>query len=164
MQFAFGGGSSGCCWVGRHCSSLWRFLRPRDRNWRGRLSFEGYSTAPPSPGRQCCRRVVLHHIDDAATATLTAVERGEAGIYNIVDDEPAPVSKWLPALASAIGAKRSLWIPAFLARFLVGDHGVAIMTQVRGASNDKAKRGLGWHPVFATWRDGFRRGLGNAQA
>jgi nucleoside-diphosphate-sugar epimerase len=95
------------------------------------------------------------HIHDAATATMAAVELGDPGIYNIVDDEPAPVSEWLPVLASAIGAKRPLWIPAFLARLLVGDHGVAIMTEVRGASNAKAKRVLGWHPVFATWRDGL---------
>ena len=99
------------------------------------------------------------HIDDAARATMAAIERGAPGIYNVVDDEPAPVSEWLPALAAAIGAKPPMRLPAWIARFIVGDHGVAMMTTVRGASNAKAKRELGWTPTWPTWRDGFRKGL-----
>jgi len=98
-------------------------------------------------------------IDDAALATVKAVEGGAPGIYNVVDDEPAPVSEWLPALAQAIGAKPPLHIPAWLGHLLIGEHGVIMMTDVRGASNAKAKRELGWHPLWPTWREGFRRGL-----
>jgi nucleoside-diphosphate-sugar epimerase len=99
------------------------------------------------------------HIDDAARATARALEAGSSGIYNIVDDEPAPVSEWLPALAKAVGAKPPLRIPAWLGRLLVGRHGVIMMTEVRGASNAKAKRELSWQPLWPTWRDGFRYGL-----
>ncbi len=102
------------------------------------------------------------HIDDAAQATLAAIERGPAGIYNIVDDEPAPVSAWLPALASAVGAKPPRRIPAWVARFAIGRHGVVMLTEARGASNQKAKRELGWTPRWQSWRDGFRRGLGES--
>jgi nucleoside-diphosphate-sugar epimerase len=104
------------------------------------------------------------HIDDAAAATLRAVSAGTPGIYNVTDDEPAPVSQWLPFLADAIGAKPPMRIPAWLARMVVGPQGVAMMTQVRGALNDKAKRVLGWRPLWATWRDGFRNGLSDAVA
>ncbi|WP_022893571.1 NAD-dependent epimerase/dehydratase family protein [Agromyces subbeticus] len=100
------------------------------------------------------------HIDDAASATAAAVLRGAAGVYNIVDDEPAPVSEWLPALAEAIGAKPPMRVPAWLAKPLIGEHGVSMMTQVRGASNAKAKRELGWTPIWPSWREGFRSGLG----
>jgi nucleoside-diphosphate-sugar epimerase len=100
------------------------------------------------------------HIDDAAAATLAAIERRAPGVYNIVDDEPAPVSKWLPVLAAAVGAKPPRHIPAFLARVAIGEHGVALMTQIRGASNAKAKRELGWRPRYPTWRTGFREALG----
>jgi len=86
------------------------------------------------------------HIDDAAAATVAAVERGAAGVYNIVDDDPAPVSQWLPELAADVGAPKPLHLPAFLARFLIGDHGVMMMTEIRGASNAKAKRLLQWTP------------------
>jgi len=92
-------------------------------------------------------------------ATLTAVERGQPGIYNIVDDDPAPVSEWLPGLARAIGAKPPLRIPAWLGRLVIGEHGVVMMTEVRGTSNRKAKGELGWGHAWATWRDGFREGL-----
>jgi nucleoside-diphosphate-sugar epimerase len=99
------------------------------------------------------------HVDDAATATLLAVEGGAPGVYNIVDDEPAPVSEWLPELAAAIGAKPPRRVPARLARPLIGEHGVSLMTQVRGSSNAKAKRELGWRLRYPSWREGFRTGL-----
>ena len=103
------------------------------------------------------------HIDDAAAATAAAVERGAPGLYNIVDDDPAPVSAWLPALAAAIGAKPPRRIPAWLARLAAGEHGVVLLTQVRGASNAKAARELGWKPAYPSWRQGFRTGLGPTQ-
>jgi 2-alkyl-3-oxoalkanoate reductase len=99
------------------------------------------------------------HIHDVASATLAAVERGAPGVYNVVDDEPAPVSVWLPFLAEAIGAKPPRHVPLWLGRLLAGEVGVAMMTTVRGASNAKAKRELGWAPRWATWRDGFVNGL-----
>ncbi len=99
------------------------------------------------------------HVDDAAAATLAAIERGAPGVYNIVDDDPAPVSEWLPALAAAVGAKPPRHIPAFVARVAIGEHGVALMTQIRGASNAKAKRELGWRPRYLSWRTGFREAL-----
>lgn len=96
------------------------------------------------------------HIEDAAAATVLAVERGTpGGIYNIVDDDPAPVSDWLPALAGMIGAKRPLHVPAWIARFLAGEHLVSMMTQARAGSNAKAKRELGWVPAHPSWRQGF---------
>ncbi|MDQ0892780.1 NAD-dependent epimerase/dehydratase family protein [Agromyces ramosus] len=100
------------------------------------------------------------HIDDAASAAAVAVTRGAPGVYNIVDDDPAPVAVWLPELARAIGAKPPMRIPAWMARPLIGEHGVSMMTRVRGASNAKAKRELGWEPAWPSWREGFRRGLG----
>ena len=95
------------------------------------------------------------HVDDAAEATLAAIERGAAGIYNITDDDPAPVSEWLPAYASAIGAPPPRHVPKFLARLVVGEPGVVLLTEVRGASNAKAKRDLDWEPRWSSWRDGF---------
>jgi nucleoside-diphosphate-sugar epimerase len=102
------------------------------------------------------------HVDDAATATVAAVERGAPGIYQIVDDDPAPVSEWLPALAAAIGARPPRRVPAWVARLAGGAHGVVLMTEARGASNDKARRELGWRPAWPSWRQGFRDGLGDA--
>src|ERR1035438_636774 len=99
------------------------------------------------------------HIDDAAQATAAAIERGQPGLYNVVDDDPAPVSDWLPALAAAIGAKAPWRVPTFIGRLAVGEHGVMFMTESRGASNAKAKRVLGWAPIWPNWREGFRRGL-----
>ena len=99
------------------------------------------------------------HIDDAASATVAAIEGGPPGIYNVTDDEPAPVSVWLPELATALGAPPPRRMPAWLARLFVGETGVVMMTSVRGASNAKAKRELGWQPRFASWREGFRAGL-----
>jgi nucleoside-diphosphate-sugar epimerase len=99
------------------------------------------------------------HVDDAARATRLAIELGAPGIYNIVDDDPAEVSVWLPELARAIDAKRPVRLPAWIGRFAIGEAGLSMMTQVRGASNAKAKRVLGWKPEYGSWRDGFRRGL-----
>jgi nucleoside-diphosphate-sugar epimerase len=99
------------------------------------------------------------HVDDAAAATVAAVERGAPGLYNIVDDEPAPVSEWLPYLAEALGAKPPRHFPLWLGRLLMGEIGVSMMTQIRGSSNAKAKRELSWRPFYASWRDGFRHGL-----
>jgi nucleoside-diphosphate-sugar epimerase len=99
------------------------------------------------------------HIDDAAAATLIAAERAPDGIYNIVDDEPAEVSEWLPELAGAIGAKPPRRLPAWIGRLAMGEAGLHIMTQVRGSSNAKAKRVLGWRPSYGSWREGFRSGL-----
>jgi 2-alkyl-3-oxoalkanoate reductase len=96
------------------------------------------------------------HVDDAAAATVAALEHGEPGLYNVVDDEPAPVAEWLPYLAASIGAPRPRRIPAWLARAAVGEFGVAWMTRSRGSSNAKARRELGWEPRRPTWRDGFR--------
>ncbi|MBN9304709.1 MAG: dehydrogenase [Devosia sp. 67-54] len=94
------------------------------------------------------------HIDDAAAAAAVAVERG-SGIYNIVDDDPAPVHVWLPALAAMLGAKPPFHVPAWLARLIAGEHLVVMMTQSRAGSNAKAKRELGWSPRYSSWRQGF---------
>jgi nucleoside-diphosphate-sugar epimerase len=101
----------------------------------------------------------LIHIDDAAAATVAALEHGTRGVYNVVDDEPAPVAVWLPYLADVIGAKAPMRVPVWLARLVVGDAGVEWMTQGRGASNEKAKRDLAWRPTWSSWRDGFRHAL-----
>ncbi len=98
------------------------------------------------------------HIDDAATATAAALENGGTGVYNIVDDEPATVAQWLPYLASVVGAPKPLRLPAWVGRLAAGEVGVSMMTRIRGASNAKAKRELGWTPHWASWRDGFRYG------
>jgi 2-alkyl-3-oxoalkanoate reductase len=95
------------------------------------------------------------HLDDAAAATVLALESGDPGIYNIVDDEPAPVRDWLPALAAALGAKPPRRIPRLLARLAAGEAGVVLMTEVRGASNRKAKNELGWVLRHPSWRQGF---------
>jgi nucleoside-diphosphate-sugar epimerase len=99
------------------------------------------------------------HIEDAATATVAAVERGAAGIYQIVDDEPAPVREWLPALAGALGAEPPPRVPVEIALREAGEAATVMMTEVRGASNAKAKRLLGWQPRYASWRLGFAEGL-----
>jgi 2-alkyl-3-oxoalkanoate reductase len=100
------------------------------------------------------------HIDDAAAATALAVERGEPGVYNVVDDEPAPVREWLPLLARALGAKPPRRVPRWLGRLAAGEMATVMMTEVRGASNAKAKRELGWQPRYASWRQGYAQGLG----
>jgi nucleoside-diphosphate-sugar epimerase len=100
------------------------------------------------------------HIEDAAQATAIAAERGQPGIYNIVDDDPAPVREWLPVLASALDAKPPRRIPRWLGRLLAGETATLMMTDVRGASNEKAKRELGWDLRYPSWRQGFAQGLG----
>src|SRR3954464_2385731 len=95
------------------------------------------------------------HVADAAEATVAAVEHGSRGAYNIVDDDPTPVAEWLPALAQALGAKKPMRVPRFVGRMFAGEAGVVMMTDVRGASNAKAKRELGWQPAHSSWREGF---------
>ena len=95
-------------------------------------------------------------ITDAAAATLAAVERGAPGVYNIVDSDPAPVAEWLPYLAEVAGAKPPLRVPAWIGRLLAGDLVVTQMTTIRGSSNEKARKELGWEPRYASWREGFR--------
>jgi|SRR5262245_36482338 len=96
------------------------------------------------------------HIDDVAGATVAAVERGDKGIYNVVDDEPTPVAEWLPYLADVIGAKPPRRVPVWLGRLVGGDFAVSIMNEIRGSSNAKAKRELGWQPKYSSWREGFK--------
>jgi nucleoside-diphosphate-sugar epimerase len=100
------------------------------------------------------------HLDDAASATVLAVEQKARGVFNIVDDEPAPAREWLPYLAECAGAKRPMRVPAWLARLLAGDVAVVMMTEGRAFSNAKAKRELGWQLRYPSWRQGFREGLG----
>ena len=95
------------------------------------------------------------HVADAAEATVAAVEHGSRGVYNIVDDDPAPVEEWLPALAQQLGAKKPMRVPRFVGRLFAGEAGVVMMTELRGASNAKAKRELGWRPAHPSWRQGF---------
>jgi nucleoside-diphosphate-sugar epimerase len=95
------------------------------------------------------------HIADAADATVAAIERGEPGVYNVVDDDPAPVSEWLPGLAQALGARKPMHVPRWVGRLAVGEIGALFMTEIRGGSNAKAKRELGWQPRHPSWRQGF---------
>jgi nucleoside-diphosphate-sugar epimerase len=95
------------------------------------------------------------HVADAAEATVAAIEHGSRGIYNVVDDEPAPVAEWLPALAQELGAKKPMRVPRFIGRLFAGETGVRMMTEIRGASNAKAKRELQWRPAHPSWRRGF---------
>jgi 2-alkyl-3-oxoalkanoate reductase len=95
------------------------------------------------------------HVRDAAEATAIAVERGAPGLYNIVDDDPAPVREWLPALATMLGAKPPRRVPRWLARLVAGEHVVAMVTENRAGSNAKARRELGWAPAHSSWRQGF---------
>ncbi len=100
------------------------------------------------------------HVADAASATVAAIERGAPGLYNVVDDEPAPAAEWVPALAEAVGAKPPRRFPRWFARLLAGEAITTLMIEGRGASNAKARRELGWTPEFASWRRGFVEGLG----
>ena len=99
------------------------------------------------------------HLDDAASATVLALEQQAAGVFNIVDDEPAPASEWLPYLAACAGAKRPMRVPKWPARLLAGEMAVIIMTEGRGFSNAKAKRELGWELRYPSWRQGFKEEL-----
>ena len=92
---------------------------------------------------------------DAAEAPVTAVEPGGRGVYNVVDDDPAPVAEWLPAMAQTLGAKKPMRVPRFVGRLFAGEAGVVMMTELRGASNAKTKRDLGWQPTHASRRQGF---------
>jgi nucleoside-diphosphate-sugar epimerase len=100
------------------------------------------------------------HVDDAARATVKAVEHDGSGVYNVVDDDPAPMSDWMPALATATGAPSPMRIPTVLARIVAGNFGVSAMTRSQGATNALTKRELDWQPQHASWRDGFRTALG----
>jgi nucleoside-diphosphate-sugar epimerase len=95
------------------------------------------------------------HVADAAAATVAAVEQGNRGVYNVVDDDPAPVAEWLPALAQTLGAKKPVRVPRFVGRLFAGETGTLMMTELRGASNAKAKRELAWRPAHPSWRAGF---------
>jgi 2-alkyl-3-oxoalkanoate reductase len=99
------------------------------------------------------------HVDDAADATVAAVERGAPGIYNIVDDEPAPLREWVPVLAEAAGAKPPRRVPLWVARLVAGGQAAEFAIGLRGASNEKAKRELGWQPAHPSWRTGFAESL-----
>jgi nucleoside-diphosphate-sugar epimerase len=100
--------------------------------------------------------VLRYGLDDAAAATVAALDHGGPGIYNVVDDEPAPVAEWLPGFAAAVGAKPPRHVPKWLGRLLAGEAAVSMMTEVRGSSNAKAKRELGWTLRYPSWRQGFR--------
>jgi nucleoside-diphosphate-sugar epimerase len=131
----------------------------------------GFATSPPGEQVEMIRKRRFPlvgggsgvwsfiHIEDAAAATVAAVERGRRGVYNIVDDEPAPVSRWLPAAAAAVGAKPPMRVPRWVGRLVAGEVVTMMMTEVRGASNAKAKRELDWRPRYASWRQGFANGL-----
>jgi nucleoside-diphosphate-sugar epimerase len=97
----------------------------------------------------------LIHVEDGASATVAAIERGHRGAYNIVDDSPEPMSEWLPAVAAAIGAKPPRHVPRWVGRLLAGEAAAVMMTELRGVSNAKAKRELGWQPRYPSWREGF---------
>lgn len=100
------------------------------------------------------------HVDDAADATVAAVERGAPGVYNIADDDPAPMSEWVPVFAQAAGAKPPRRVPAWLAKLVAGRDVAAYALELRGASSEKAKRELGWQPAHPSWRGGFAESLG----
>jgi nucleoside-diphosphate-sugar epimerase len=100
------------------------------------------------------------HVEDAAAATVAACERGAPGVYNVTDDEPAPMREWVPVYAEALGAPRPLRVPKLIARVVAGKAVTMFATSLRGASNEKAKRELGWQPRYASWRQGFREALG----
>ena len=144
-------------------SAARRDRRPLRRSLRAGLLGDARRNPPQAnvPGHRRRGRAYVSstHIDDAAGGTLAALERGQRGIYNIVDDEPAPTREFIPAIAEALGAPKPLRIPAWLGRLLAGDVAVTMMTEGRGSSNAKAKRELGWQPIWPSWRDGYRHGL-----
>jgi nucleoside-diphosphate-sugar epimerase len=95
------------------------------------------------------------HVADAAEATVAAIEHGRRGVYNVVDDDPAPVAEWLPTLAEQLGAKKPMRVPRLVGRLFAGEAGVVMMTELRGASNANAKRELAWRPAHPSWRQGL---------
>lgn len=99
------------------------------------------------------------HTRDAAAAVVAVLDTGQSGVFNVVDDEPAPMRDWLPYLAREIGAPEPRRVPTFLARWAVGPWGVAFMTRLRGADDSRARRILGWQPAFPSWRTGFAADL-----
>jgi nucleoside-diphosphate-sugar epimerase len=124
------------------------------------LTFPDELHHPAILGDPCSRPVwSFIHIRDVAQATVAALYSGAPGIYNVVDDEPAPVSTWLPFLANVLGAKSPRKVPVCIASLIIGDGGVSMMTKIRGGSNAKAKRELGWHLIYPSWRRGFVEGL-----
>lgn len=132
----------------------------------------GFAASPPGAQAELIRKRRLPvvgggagvwsfvHVEDAAGATVAAVERGPRGLFNVVDDDPAPVSEWLPAAAAALGAKPPLRLPRWVGRLAAGQVAAIMFTEVRGASNAKAKRELGWRLCHPSWRQGFVEGLG----
>jgi nucleoside-diphosphate-sugar epimerase len=105
-------------------------------------------------------RMSFVHVEDAASATVAACERGAPGIYNVCDDEPAPMREWIPVYAEAVGARRPLRVPRWLAGLVAGKGIARMATELRGASNERAKRELGWQPGYTSWRQGFQQALG----
>ena len=103
------------------------------------------------------------HVDDAVAATVAALTRGAPGLYDIVDDDPAPVSVWLPELARVLRARPPRRLPEWIGRLAIGDAGVSMMTRIRGSSNARARRELAWPPRYASWREGFRWGLSDEE-
>jgi 2-alkyl-3-oxoalkanoate reductase len=136
------------------------------------LRFGGFYGSPDDPQIELVRKrrfpivgdgggiLSFIHLEDAAAASALALERGAAGVYNIVDDEPAPAREWLPELATILGAKRPRHLPRALAKIAAGEAAVVLMTEARGASNAKAKRELGWTLRYPSWRQGFRAAYG----
>jgi nucleoside-diphosphate-sugar epimerase len=136
-----------------------REVRLRRVRLRTRLVTGRADDPTPVPMREtlvAIRHLEFVHLEDAAAATLLAVEDGTPGIYNVVDDEPAAARDWLPVLAQVLDAPPPRRFPAWLARLVAGDAAVLMATESRGASNAKAKRELGWTPRYPTWREGFR--------
>ena len=113
----------------------------------------------PSPRASSRRAAAWVHLDDAASATVLAIEQKARGVFNIVDDDPAPASEWLPYLAECAGAKRPVRVPVWLARLLAGPAAVLMMTEGRAFSNAKAKAELGWELRYPSWRQGFKEEL-----
>ena len=100
------------------------------------------------------------HVDDAASATVAALESARPGVYNVVDDEPVSAAEWMPVYVEVLGAKRPPRVPAFVARLIAGEALVRWMLGLRGASNEKIKEELGWRPKYESWRQGFSEDLG----
>jgi nucleoside-diphosphate-sugar epimerase len=142
--------------------ALRRLLRSGDRDEPGSGCGDGCADPQASVPHHRRRDGVWSfvHLEDAAAATAIAVEHGQPGVYNVVDDEPAPVREWLPVLASALGARPPRRIPRWLGRLAAGEVVTRMMTEARSAANEKAKREFGWQLRYPSWRQGFAHGLG----